>query len=309
MNTDISGIGVRISFYLQTLFLGCLSARSRSLDEVTGSLYTLVATNVAMAVSSLILGLKPEPEISFHDALVVFYLLTLCWVTNTCSLASCNGFEGGAKFLQLFSVLQSIVVFAFAFVVLITARTFGSNPECNSHAVLVFLRPFPVFNAGRIVGWVVTVAVFALYSFMTVKDYLSKPLAWMKGKKIQDSVLPMPTHNTDSNKGSGLKYGDSSTPNDSFNVVYTRRRQSRRYAPNVHGTLILQIFAILVLWAVTVMNTELLIILNRFQHSDEGQSIWQFGQILPLLLVVLPFTGLINAFRTYGIRKKIPTRM
>ena len=45
----------------------CLSARSESLHEITGALYTLVATNMAMSVTSLILGLKSQPEISFHE--------------------------------------------------------------------------------------------------------------------------------------------------------------------------------------------------------------------------------------------------
>ena len=86
MNNDVSGIGVRISFYLQTLLLGetstgtevvaswltdllpaCLSARSGSPDEITGALYTLIATNMAMAITALILGLRPEPEITFHE--------------------------------------------------------------------------------------------------------------------------------------------------------------------------------------------------------------------------------------------------
>lgn len=91
MNTDISGIGVRISFYLQALFLGaqspsipfpivsvdamrrreaCLSARSGSLDEITGALYTLVATNMAMAVTSLILGFKRTREMTFHECVM-----------------------------------------------------------------------------------------------------------------------------------------------------------------------------------------------------------------------------------------------
>ncbi|KAJ7809109.1 hypothetical protein B0H14DRAFT_2867619, partial [Mycena olivaceomarginata] len=52
MNTDISGLGVRVSFYLQTVFLGCLSARSTSPEEVTGALYTLLATNTGMAVTA-----------------------------------------------------------------------------------------------------------------------------------------------------------------------------------------------------------------------------------------------------------------
>jgi len=87
MNTDIGGLGVRISFYMQTIFLGgcyspllhltlnprhvlqlaALSARSEKLEENMGALSTLIATNMAMAVTALILGLRPEPEMSFQE--------------------------------------------------------------------------------------------------------------------------------------------------------------------------------------------------------------------------------------------------
>lgn len=89
----------------------------------------------------------------------------------------------------MFSVIQSLVIFAFALAILITAKTFGSTPQCNPHAVLVFLRPFPVFNAGRIVGWVIIVLMLALYAFMTAKDYLSIP-EWRSKKKTPDAPLP-----------------------------------------------------------------------------------------------------------------------
>jgi hypothetical protein len=48
-----------------------LSARSASLDEVAAALYTLLATNTGMAVTALILGLKPNPEISFHECVLI----------------------------------------------------------------------------------------------------------------------------------------------------------------------------------------------------------------------------------------------
>lgn len=84
LNADISGIGVRTSFYLQTLFLGTrasfvrfywelisrlgfLSARSGSIYEIAGALYTLMSTNAAMGITGLILGLKPIPEISLQE--------------------------------------------------------------------------------------------------------------------------------------------------------------------------------------------------------------------------------------------------
>jgi hypothetical protein len=56
----------------------CISARSGSLDEIIGALYTLIATSMAMAVTSLLLGLKPVPEISYHEygipSVVAFFL-------------------------------------------------------------------------------------------------------------------------------------------------------------------------------------------------------------------------------------------
>lgn len=86
-------------------------------------------------------------------------------MANICLLAFV---EGDAPILQLLSVFQSIVVFAFALAVLITAPTFGSNPECNHHAWLVLLRPIKVFNAGRIVGGVGCGIVIFLYIGMVV---------------------------------------------------------------------------------------------------------------------------------------------
>jgi hypothetical protein len=50
-----------------TFYLACLSAKSQKHSEIAGVLYTLIATNMAMDVTSLILGLGPEPEISFHE--------------------------------------------------------------------------------------------------------------------------------------------------------------------------------------------------------------------------------------------------
>ena len=62
---------IRSPYYADLLndvaLLACLSARSGSLDEITGSLYTLVATNVAMAVTAFILGFKNNAEITLQE--------------------------------------------------------------------------------------------------------------------------------------------------------------------------------------------------------------------------------------------------
>ena len=83
----VGGIGVRISFYLQALFLGnllstplllirmhlngtvaWLSARSASFKEKRSSLYALIATNIAMVVTTTtILSFKPKPEVTLQE--------------------------------------------------------------------------------------------------------------------------------------------------------------------------------------------------------------------------------------------------
>ncbi|KAJ7661689.1 hypothetical protein B0H17DRAFT_1094252 [Mycena rosella] len=182
LNPDISGIGVRVSFYLQTIFLGCLSARSGSLDEISGALYTLMATNAAMAVTGLILGLKRTPEISFQDALVILYLLSMAWMTVIASLASCNRLSEDTKVLQLSSVIQSCVILAFAFTVLGKAASFGQTTDCNQYAVAVIFRPFSALKSGRILGWILVSLASATYAVMTARDYMTRVL-----KKIRES--------------------------------------------------------------------------------------------------------------------------
>lgn len=54
------------------------------------------------------------------------------------------------------------------------------------------------------------------------------------------------------------------------------------------GTLICQLGIVVFLWALTVMNTELLIRWNRFEPED-GESQWQFGQVRSLSLCLFLF--------------------
>ncbi|KAJ7731815.1 hypothetical protein DFH07DRAFT_150502 [Mycena maculata] len=306
MNTDISGIGVRVSFYLQTLFLSCLSARSGSLDEISGALYTLLATNTAMAVTALILGLKPSPEISFHDALVVFYLLYLSWVTVFFTLPACARFPGNVKMLHFASIIQSYTVFAFAFAMLITADTFGQYPKCNRNGVVVIFRPFSALKAGRTVAWIMTVLVATVYTGILVKDHMPPAPKlvhqWIQKRVTKqipatDQDIPM----TSPHVAPPQKRAPATAPG---RVQYHSRKPPEmpmEYDLQIAWNLVIEIAVVLMLWGLTVMNTELLIRWNRFNPSG-AQSSWQFGQVLPMFLTLLPFCNLVNAFRDFGLR-------
>jgi hypothetical protein len=109
-----------------------------------------------------------------NSALVIFYLHLMSWVVVITSLSSCHRFADGTAIIKIWSIAQSYVIFAFVLVILIKAQTFGNNPACNDNAVVVLFRPFSALRGGRIVSWIVTVAVIATYTGVTVTEY------WMK---------------------------------------------------------------------------------------------------------------------------------
>ncbi|KAJ6479548.1 hypothetical protein C8R47DRAFT_609126 [Mycena vitilis] len=308
MNTDISGIGVRVSFYLQTLFLSCLCARSESPDEIAGALYTLLFTNTAMAVTALILGLKPVPEISFHDGLVVLYLLTLSWVTGVFSLPAVAKFPN-VRLLHVFSILQSYTIFAFVFALLSTAKSFGSAQSCNHNALIVLFRPFAAFPAGRIVCLAIASVVIAGYTGLLVKDHLPPaPKAifqWIQKRVTKevpatDQEFPMTAPDMSPQARPQPAFGRAST-NTKLNAQH-RPSLPKEYDLQIAWNLIIEIGMKTILWGVTVMNTELLIRWNHFAPADSQQSSWQFGQVLPMFLVVLPLANLVTAFQELGLK-------
>jgi hypothetical protein len=144
-----------------------------------------------------------------NSALVVCYLLYLSWVTVFFSLPSCNRFCEDTKSLKRLSVVQSYTVFAFALVILINAKTFGNNPECNRSAKVVLFRPFSAIHAGRIAFGIVTVVIIISYTVMTAKDYLPPPPKWVRQWiKAKDAHRPVsPSHSPCD--GVNLESGDN----------------------------------------------------------------------------------------------------
>lgn len=219
MNTDVSGLGVRISFYMQTLFLGEWVV-SIQVDHVISSLskrvfqygqapwmrlqepYTplqlrmlrwqlpllfqdrrrcqrLVFTSTSPFINRTAFTLADK-----CSGLVVFYLLSMSWFTVIFTIPTLHRFDDNLKFLKMWSIAQSYVVFVFAFILIVRAHEYGSSPACNPHAVVVLFRPFSALRGGRILGWLVTVSVVSVYSFMTGLDYFPP----RPKKKVQEWI-------------------------------------------------------------------------------------------------------------------------
>ncbi|KAJ6510331.1 hypothetical protein C8R45DRAFT_1160737 [Mycena sanguinolenta] len=270
-----------------------------------------MATNIAMAVTGLILGLKPAPEISFQDAVVIIYLLSMGWITVLASLAACNRFsdseseesEDTTKILQLVSVIQSGVIGAFAFVVLANASSFGQSPDCNGEARAVIFRPLSALKSGRILGWIVTVLVTVAYTVMTGRDILAQ-FKRFKNKEME------PSEETTQYASFSWKDQLPGILKPDLAVSGPSDTRSERSHKTDHGTatirvdgrLLAELVFITTFWTFFVLNTELVIHWNQPTSADSRPN-WGFGQILPVLLTLLPFINMASAFKDFGMRR------
>ncbi|KAI0785044.1 hypothetical protein C8Q75DRAFT_777173 [Abortiporus biennis] len=75
VNPDISGIGVRLSFYLQNFFLVILV--TRSWEDAPGALWTFIATSFGLTIAAI--GQARHRQLSFFQVLQVSNLV---WMAN-----------------------------------------------------------------------------------------------------------------------------------------------------------------------------------------------------------------------------------
>ncbi|KAJ7734469.1 hypothetical protein B0H16DRAFT_1892490 [Mycena metata] len=127
-----------------------------------------------MAVTSLILSLRPEPDLTFHDGLVVSYLLGF-------STSSMFFYITTRPMVRVVAVLQNCAVSAFTLLLWIKAKTFGSIPACNTNTYIFLFVPIHALKPGRIIslGFACLGAVGAVLSILGlclfVVEYLFEP--------------------------------------------------------------------------------------------------------------------------------------
>lgn len=104
------------------------------------------------------------PSSTIHSALVVFYLLTLSWLTVFIGLPHYTRFKRSDSSIKFLAVVQSYVCFVTGFVILTRAPTFGSDKECNSSVRAALFGPFKLLDGGRIAYLVILSVITAAYT-------------------------------------------------------------------------------------------------------------------------------------------------
>ncbi|KAJ7466523.1 hypothetical protein FB451DRAFT_1178672 [Mycena latifolia] len=144
---------------------------------------------------------------------------------------------------------------------------------------IVIFHPFSALRAGYIVRLV-----------------LESLLVGYTGILVKDNIPPAP------------KMIFRYTPQQ---VSYHTRKTPlipKEYNLQIAWNIVIELALVLVLWGLTVINTELLIALNHIAPEGGQQPSWQFGQVLPMFLVILPLANLITAFQDFGL-KPLPATM
>ncbi|KAJ7786474.1 hypothetical protein B0H16DRAFT_1708637 [Mycena metata] len=336
-NPDIAGIGVRVSFYLQTFLLVILV--DRSWQDAPTALWTFIATSFGLTIATVVQstsGAQSGSQLTLFQALQVSNLVWLANFGIFVSLASYSRQKAashketniriGADYNVKFgAMLQTLLSMALTTYMWSTADSFGSIPEC-SHLInyMVFAIKVPALGAGKIIGLTASSILAAAYVLITLhelrsyrksrrKDHneeaVSSAATYPRSPKTAsssasasiDSPLPMITA-TAYHKPSRVQVVPQYPKESSSQSPHTKRRPRRRrwsyeVDPMLIGIMICQILVFIYF----VVSTELLLTYNDGAYSSAQQM--GFGQILALIVVLPSALSVVGALKEHGLKR------
>ncbi|KAJ7133333.1 hypothetical protein C8R44DRAFT_870739 [Mycena epipterygia] len=277
-NPDISGLGVRISFYLQTIALVFLAGRS--LEEALNSVWTLMGTSFGLTVSALVTAVSNE--LPLYQAIIVTDLVWLANYAIFMSLATYNRHPRGSHMVQYAAIVQTYI--SIACIIYLWARA----PELESDAhtgktifvVLFFLTS--ATGRGRKVALAITTLLFIGYTIVaTLFFWNHRPITPEK---------PYPLTN--------ISHPASPSPGTAIAPAHSRPPPALRIDP--HLSTLGVFFGIP--YVITLISTELQIARNDLCTAEN--SFWGFGQILAMTVTIVPVVITVTAFLKYGWKQR-----
>lgn len=178
-NPDISGKGVRISFYLQTFLLVLLV--DRSWQDAPAALWTFISTSFGLTVAAVVQA--SFRQLSFFQALQVSNLVWLANFGTFLALASYSRRKANSKskaktqrsdnFVKLGATLQTLLSMALTLYMWTHASAFES-PECvPTIKYVIFAFNIPVVGSGRRGALAVTSILTVAYVGITLRELWS----------------------------------------------------------------------------------------------------------------------------------------
>ncbi|KAF7339342.1 Ketopantoate reductase-like protein [Mycena sanguinolenta] len=330
-NPDIAGIGVRVSFYLQTFLLVILV--DRSWQDAPTALWTFIATSFGLTIATIVQH-QSDGQLTLFQALQVSNLVWLANFGTFVALASYSrqkashtgnvrpgvgadyNVKFGAMIQTLFSMALTIYMWA-------NAPSFGSIPAC-SHLVnyMVFAVKVPALGTGRIIGLTASSILTAAYLLITLHELRS----YRRSRKDRIecpagvSVLSPPTYPTIPKAASStststmvisMTYHKPSQPqavqspktatSEIPPMPSKRRPRRRRWSYEVDPMLIGIMICQILVFTYFIVSSELLLAYNDGAYASAQQM--GFGQILALIVVLPSALSVIGALKEHGLKR------
>lgn len=265
---DISGIGVRIAFYIQTVTcgeanqfssnimsynIGVVLLTGRSLSEALSSVWTLLGTSFGLTISAIVAAI--HNDLPLYQGIVVTYLVWLANFALLMSLASYARHPHPSKAIQLVAIPQIYFSTACTLYIWAQAPSFGSESHIAFADRTVFVVLFHNTSAvrhGRIVALTVVVTMILGYLIL-VCAFLARRL-W----SAHEAKGSTQGHNTVSSHSHLVHHRDTSLP---------------PLPVDPHLLTLLSIFSIP--YVVTVICIELQLARNHFcsrTHQEKPQT-------------------------------------
>jgi hypothetical protein len=157
-NPDVSGKGVRIALYVQSILTVVLVRVSP--EDAASAYWSMSSTAIALICTTFITGAGSESSrsISLLDAIIVVYLLSLPILASTFGISRLilDSHRLASPILILTNWARSALTYAFALYVWATAPTFGVAIQCNPSTRFIFFgASLPATGSGRTLNLVV----------------------------------------------------------------------------------------------------------------------------------------------------------
>ncbi|KAG6910508.1 hypothetical protein DXG01_009927 [Tephrocybe rancida] len=336
---DISGVGVRVSFYLQTFLLVLLV--DRSWQDAPIALWTFIATSAGLVLAAVI----RRAQLTLFQALQVSNLVWLANFGTFFALASYSRQKAASRKdkknsrrafdykVKFGAMAQSLVSMALTLYMWINAKTFKGIPGCSYHVKYIFfLVETRATTVGRIVGIVITSLLTAVYFLITLQELYSYRQSYRgdsknmhtKSLSVADSLTPTsPLGNSRPNAPSIHTPSSSVTlsspgrdppiphpyriaaaphlPQSPPKVSGRRRPKRRRWSSDLDPMLVGIIICQVLVFTYFIVSTELL--LKRNPSNDNSSALWSFGQILALIVVIPSAFSLAGAISEHGVKR------
>ncbi|KAJ7174167.1 hypothetical protein C8R43DRAFT_977301 [Mycena crocata] len=287
-NPDISGLGVRISFYLQTIALVLLAGRN--LEEALNSVWTLLGTSFGLTISALVTAV--QNDLPLYQAIIVTDLIWLSNFAIFMGLATYNRHPRGSHTIQYAAIVQTYI--SMSCILYLWAR--AAKLEFDAHEgrtvfVVLFVSTLAT-GRGRTIALAITSILLVGYSGVATL-FVYRHLPFWRAPEQQHKDKPIPLQ--------------VDIPPSPMSIGSQNRLPANRPPPSLavdpHLMTLSLFFGIP--YVITVACTELQIRRNPLCADN---TFWGFGQILAMTVSIVPVVITVKAFHKHGLKQRARVR-